>query len=230
MNPKKISSRPAPGSISLMILLSGASARSRPARISAPLRRSRPAAVLVAGKLRPVDRPRRQDAQFFSGVRLSAISPVEHIETAAEALAVSLNETGEIHWPRMEQLTGRTPRKLQKSWSRLVYRNPEAAAGRPADRYLSGNVRAKLVDGHGGGGNRSVLPAQYRSLKAVQPPDLEPGDIEARLGSSWIPANGYPRFRRPVTRMSPCPMCMWPTRKPSPHGRLRLDYTARNGT
>ena len=116
---------------------------------------------------------------------------------AAEALAVSLNETGKIDWPRMEQVTGRTDRELQHELGELVYRNPEGGAWETADRYLSDNVRAKLTTAR----SAAALDASYRrnieALEAVQPPDLQPGDIEARLGSSWIPADRHQRLRRP---------------------------------
>ena len=69
--------------------------------------RSRPAAAALARKLRPRDQARHQDA-IFERRTLERYRPVEQVETAAEALAVSLNETGEINWPRMEQVTGRT--------------------------------------------------------------------------------------------------------------------------
>jgi N12 class adenine-specific DNA methylase len=68
---------------------------------------------------------------IFERRTLERYRPVEHVETAAEALAVSLNETGEIRWPRMEQLSGRKARQLQRELGSLVYRNPRAAPGRP---------------------------------------------------------------------------------------------------
>lgn len=125
---------------------------------------------------------------IFERRTLERYKPVEHVETAAEALAVSLNETGEIHWPRMAQVTGRTDRELQRELGSLVYRNPEGGGWETADRYLSGNVRAKLAAAL----SAATIEPSYRrnieALEAVQPPDLQPGDIEARLGSSWIPA------------------------------------------
>jgi len=124
---------------------------------------------------------------------------VEHVETAAEALAVALNETGAIHGPRMEQVTGRSARELQQELGGLVYRNPEGA-WETADSYLSGDVRAKLATARAA----AVLDPAYQrnvaGLEAVQPPDLQPGEIEARLGSSWLPASDSRDFRGRVTR------------------------------
>ena len=76
----------------------------------------------------------------------------------------------------------------------LVYRNPEGGGWETADRYLSGNVRVKLVSAQ----SAATLDPSYRrnieALETVQPPDLQPGDIEARLGSSWIPATDIRDF------------------------------------
>ena len=125
---------------------------------------------------------------------LERYRPLAHVETAAEALAVSLNETAEIHWPRMEQLTGQTARHLQRELGSLIYRNPEGGGWETADRYLSGNVRAKLATARAAAEIDSSYRRNSEALKAVQPPDLEPGDIEARLGSSWIPATDIRDF------------------------------------
>ena len=142
---------------------------------------------------------RATKTQIFERRTLERYKPVEHVETAAEALAVALNETGEIHWPRMEQVTSRTARELQHELGGLVYRNPEGA-WETADRYLSGNVRAKLAAAR----SAAALDASYQrnieALEAVQPADLQPGDIEARLGSSWIPATDIRDFVAPSDR------------------------------
>ena len=131
---------------------------------------------------------------IFERPTLERYRPVDHVETAAEALAVSLNETGEIHWPRMEQLCGRNARQLQRELGSLAYRNPEGGAWETADRYLSGNVRAKLATASAAAEIDSSYSRNIEALRSVQPPDLEPGDIEARLGSSWIPATDIRDF------------------------------------
>ena len=118
----------------------------------------------------------------------------DHAETAAEALAISLNETGRVHWPTLTRLTRRPERQLQHELGSLVYRNPEGGEWETADSYLSGNVRAKLKVAE----SAVALDAGFRrnadALKAVQPADLLPGDISARLGSSWIPASDIKDF------------------------------------
>jgi N12 class adenine-specific DNA methylase len=131
---------------------------------------------------------------IFDRRTLERYRSVERVETASEALLVSLNETGQINWPRMESLTGRSTSELQDELGSLVYRNPEGGVWETADRYLSGNVRAKLAVAQA---SEQIDPAYRRNaeaLRAVQPKDLEPGEIEARLGSSWIPPSDIRDF------------------------------------
>jgi N12 class adenine-specific DNA methylase len=131
---------------------------------------------------------------IFERRTLERYRPVEHVETAAEALAISLNETGEINWPRMEQVTGRASRLLQSELGSLVYRNPEGGHWETADCYLSGNVRTKLSIARNAAELDPFYQRNIAALEAVQPADLQPGDIEARLGSSWIPTTDIRDF------------------------------------
>ncbi len=131
---------------------------------------------------------------IFERRTLERYRPVDRVETASEALLVSLNETGQISWPRMESLTGRTATELQDELGSLAYQNPESRIWETADRYLSGNVRAKLAVAQA---SERIDPAYRRNVEAlrdVQPKDLEPGEIEARLGSSWIPPSDVRDF------------------------------------
>jgi len=139
------------------------------------------------------DHKRATKTAIFTRRTLEKHRPAEHADTAAEALAISLNETAHIHWPTMQRLTGRSPKQLQTELDALVYRNPEGE-WETADSYLSGNVRARLATAESAA---SIDPAYHRNveaLKAVQPADLLPGDISARLGSSWIPASDVRDF------------------------------------
>ena len=149
--------------------------------------------ILLSLEIYEPETGRAAKTAIFDRRTLERYKPVEHVETPAEALAVSLNETGKIDWPRMEQVVGHTARQLQHELGSLVYRNPEGA-WEPADQYLSGNVRAKLATAR----SAVALDASYQrnieALEAVQPPDLQPGDIEARLGSSWIPETDIAAF------------------------------------
>jgi N12 class adenine-specific DNA methylase len=130
---------------------------------------------------------------IFERRTLERYKPKNHVESAAEALAISLNETGGIDWRRMEALTGHSARQMQQELDSLIYRNPEGQ-WETADRYLSGNVRAKLKTAEAAASIDPSYQRNVEALKAVQPADLLPGDISARLGSSWIPASDVKRF------------------------------------
>src|SRR5260221_11322862 len=124
---------------------------------------------------------------------LERYNPVERVETASEALAVSLNETGGIHWERMKSLTGYTVKELQAELGGQVYINPEGD-WETADEYLSGDVRSKLKTAEATTVINPVFLRNVEALKAVQPADILPGDINARLGSSWIPRSDIRDF------------------------------------
>ena len=140
---------------------------------------------------------------IFDRRTLERYRPVERVETASEALLVSLNETGQINWPRMEALTGKPASDLQDELGSLAYRNPEGGAWETADRYLSGNVRAKLVAAQASARLDPAYQRNVEALQAVQPPDLEPGEIEARLGSSWIPRSDIRDFVAELLDVAP---------------------------
>ena len=137
---------------------------------------------------------RAKKSAIFVRQTLERYRPVEAVETAPEALLVSLNETGQINWPRMEQLTRKSSSELQAELGGLAYRNPEGGTWETADRYLSGNVRTKLAVAQMSAQLDPAYERNVEALRAVQPRDLEPGEIEARLGSPWIPPSDVRGF------------------------------------
>src|SRR5260221_9506588 len=122
---------------------------------------------------------------IFERRTLERYKPVEHVETASEALAVSLNETGGILWERMAMLTGYSVRQIQSELGGQVYQNPEGE-WETADEYLSGDVRAKLKTAMSAAAINPAYSCNLEALQAVQPADILPGDINARLGAPWI--------------------------------------------
>src|ERR1019366_3057739 len=103
----------------------------------------------------------------------------------------------------MEQVTGSSTRQLQRELGSLVYCNPEGGAWETADLYLSGDVRRKLKVSEAAAALNPSFEGNVKALKAVQPADLEPGDIEARLGSSWIPASDIQDFVSALLDIAP---------------------------
>lgn len=108
---------------------------------------------------------RATKSPIFLRRTLERYRPVEKVETASEALLVSLNETGEINWPRMQDVTGRSPAELQAELGSLAYRNPQGGDWETADRYLSGNVRAKLAAAQT---SAQLDPAYQRNVDALR--------------------------------------------------------------
>ncbi|HEX3681732.1 MAG TPA: DEAD/DEAH box helicase family protein [Bryobacteraceae bacterium] len=140
------------------------------------------------------DTRRATKTAIFERRTLERYQPVDYVETASEALVVSLNETGEIDWARMEQLTDKSARDLQAELKALVYCNPEQQRWETADRYLSGNVRTKLAAAEAAAAVDPAYMRNVEALRAVQPKDLEPGEIEARLSAPWIPVSDIRDF------------------------------------
>lgn len=126
--------------------------------------------------------------------------PITSVETGQEALAVSLNDYGRLDWDRMQQLTGRTPEELQKELAGRIYRNPVSKRWEPQDEYLSGNVRQKLEDAEFAAKQDASFAPNIEALKGVQPRMLEPGEIDAPLGATWIPAVYYGAFARDILK------------------------------
>ena len=137
---------------------------------------------------------RAHKTAIFERRTLERYRPAAHVEDAAEALAISLNETARIDWPRMTGLTGRNEKQLQHELHDLIYRNPEGGEWETADRYLSGNVRTKLKSAESAAALDPRFQHNVEALKAVQPADLLPGDISARLGAAWIPQSDIRDF------------------------------------
>ncbi len=129
----------------------------------------------------------------FTRRTIEGYKPVAQVETASEALAVSLNETGGVHWERMSALTGLSERQLQAELGNQVFLNPQGS-WETADDYLSGDVRAKLGTAQSAAAIDPIYQRNAEALQAVQPEDIPPGDINARLGASWIPARDIGDF------------------------------------
>jgi N12 class adenine-specific DNA methylase len=133
-------------------------------------------------------------APVFERRTLERYVPVEQVDSSAAALAVSLNETGGIAWERMAGLTGLSIAAIQAELAGQVYQNPEGQCWETADEYLSGDVRTKLQAAIAAAAVDPVYQTNVEALRAVQPEDILPGDIHARLGAGWIPAGDIKGF------------------------------------
>jgi N12 class adenine-specific DNA methylase len=116
---------------------------------------------------------------------------VTSVSTAEEGLLVSLDRKGCVDLPFIARLYGKTPDAIIEELGELIYRDPHAGRWQTADEYLSGDVREKLVAAEAAGpGYRRNAEA----LRAVQPEDVLPGDIDANLGAPWIPTTDIRDF------------------------------------
>ena len=130
----------------------------------------------------------------FERRTLDRYRPVQRTETASEALLVSLNETARSIGRAWNHSRGAVLSNCRKSLDLSSTEIPRTGSWETADQYLSGNVRAKLAAAEASTQTDPAYGRNIQALNAVQPKDLEPGEIEARLGSSWIPPSDIRDF------------------------------------
>lgn len=135
-------------------------------------------------------------AAIFSRRVMSPRREVTRVETAKEALVVSINETGRIDLTRMMQLTAKPEEQLITELKGLMYRNPIGKRWETADQYLTGNVKEKLMIASAAVESDPAYSENVNALRAVQPADIEPVDIAVQLGSTWVPDQDVEEFVR----------------------------------
>ena len=116
------------------------------------------------------------------------------IASAADALAVVLNERGCVDLDHIAELLHRDAQQVIAELGDAIFQDPADGAWRTADAYLSGAVRDKLKIAEAASALDPAFDRNVRALVAVQPADLGPSDITARLGSPWIPASDVVAF------------------------------------
>jgi len=120
------------------------------------------------------------------------------VDTADEAVAVCLDETGTITVDRVAELLGTEPATVRQQLGELVYDEPATDRLVPASEYLSGNVRAKLAACRAAEDPDGRYRPNIAALERVLPRQLEPAEITARLGAPWIPSRDIEQFCREV--------------------------------
>jgi len=126
--------------------------------------------------------------------------PITKVGSAEEGLLVSLNQRGIVDLPFIEKLYGKPQEQIIAELGDLIYRDPESRTWQTADVYLSGNVRAKLTTAEQAG---PAYVHNAEALRAVQPEDLLPGDIDANLGAPWIPESDIQAFAAELFHVDP---------------------------
>ena len=128
----------------------------------------------------------KRKADIFTKRTIRRAEPVTSVDTASEALAVSIGEKAKVDIPYMMQLTGKTEEEVTEELTGVIFKNPLTDKWEPSDKYLSGNVREKLNIARQFAENHSEYMVNVQALERVQPKDLDASEIEARLGATWI--------------------------------------------
>lgn len=157
----------------------------------------------------------KRKADMFTRRTIRPHVAVTSVDTASEALAVSISEKARVDMDYMAQLSGKSPEELEKELAGVIYRDircaekPEdilpslADLGRypfvTADEYLSGKVRQKLRMAKAfleaaPAGQKETARRNVEALEAVQPQDLGAGEIGVRIGANWVPVEVYQQF------------------------------------
>ena len=128
----------------------------------------------------------KRKADIFTKRTIRRAEPVTSVDTASEALAVSIGEKAKVDIPYMMELTGKTEEEVTEELTGVIFKNPLTDKWEPSDGYLSGNVREKLNIARQFAENHPEYMVNVQALERVQPKDLDASEIEARLGSTWI--------------------------------------------
>ena len=136
----------------------------------------------------------KRKADMFTKRTIKKAVAVTSVETAAEALMISLNEKARVDLPYMAGLTGKTEEKVAEELTGVIFRDPVNGQWETADEYLSGNVREKLKTARIFAENHPEFTSNVNALKQVQPVDLDASEIEVRIGATWIAPEIYRDF------------------------------------
>lgn len=162
----------------------------------------------------------KRKADMFTKRTIKPHREVTFVETASEALALSIGEKARVDLGYMAQLTGKPQEEIIKDLQGVIFKVPATEPARyvTADEYLSGNVREKLKTAEIAAKADPELAINVSALERVIPKDLPASEIAVRLGTTWIPQEDIQRFM--VELLTPSSYAM---------GRLKVRYTPMNG-
>ena len=135
-------------------------------------------------------------ADMFSKRTIKKAEVVTSVDTASEALAVSLGEKARVDLAYMSELTGKSEEEVAKELAGVIFQNPVTEKWETADEYLSGNVREKLATARVFAENRPEFAINVTALEGVQPKELDASEIEVRIGATWIEPKYIEDFMR----------------------------------
>ena len=147
------------------------------------------------------DRNLKRKADLFTKRTIRSHKPAEKVDTAVEALALSIGEKAHVDMDYMSRLTGKDEETLFSELTGVVFLNPAYTGENdghekylPADEYLSGNVRQKLAVAQGKAEQNPQYQINADALAQVQPTDLTASEISVRLGATWLDTEYVRRF------------------------------------
>lgn len=147
------------------------------------------------------DRNLKRKADLFTKRTIRSHKPAEKVDTAVEALALSIGEKAHVDMDYMSRLTGKDEETLFSELTGVVFLNPAYTGENdghekylPADEYLSGNVRQKLAVAQGKAKQDPQYQINADALAQVQPADLTASEISVRLGATWLDTEYVRRF------------------------------------
>ena len=147
------------------------------------------------------DRNLKRKADLFTKRTIRSHKPAEKVDTAVEALALSIGEKAHVDMDYMGKLTGKDEETLFSELTGVVFLNPAYTGENdghekylPADEYLSGNVRQKLAVAQGKAEQDPQYQINAEALAQVQPTDLTASEISVRLGATWLDTDYVRRF------------------------------------
>ncbi len=147
------------------------------------------------------DRNLKRKADLFTKRTIRSHRPAEKVDTAVEALALSIGEKAHVDMDYMGRLTGKDEETLFSDLKGVIFLNPAYTGENdghekylPADEYLSGNVRQKLAVAQGKAEQDPQYQINAEALARVQPTDLTASEISVRLGATWLDTEYVRRF------------------------------------
>ena len=147
------------------------------------------------------DRNLKRKADLFTKRTIRSHKPAEKVDTAVEALALSIGEKAHVDMEYMSKLTGKDEETLFSDLKGVIFLNPAYTGENdghekylPADEYLSGNVRQKLAVAQGKAEQDPQYQINAEALAQVQPTDLTASEISVRLGATWLDTEYVRRF------------------------------------
>ena len=132
------------------------------------------------------DKNLKRKADMFTRRTIRAHEAVTSVDTASEALALSISEKACVDMEYMSKLTGRSQDELINELNGVIFLDPVRGEWQTADEYLSGNVRQKLREAEQAAQDSPGYLPNVEALQAAQPRDLDASEIEVRLGATWI--------------------------------------------